>query len=175
MEDASKLYKSGLSIPEISSLIGVPRSTVRSWVIRSGVSLRTRTEGVLLASENGRLGSGLRGKQRKFTESHCLNISKARRKWSEDAAKGVSMKPSGYFEYTTGPHKGRLVHVVEMENLIGRRLNKGECVHHIDECKTNNHISNLALMTLAAHSQLHRHLDALRGVSRERKKDGRFS
>jgi hypothetical protein len=175
MENIPNLYMAGMSIPEISAETGVPKSTVRLEIIRSGAKLRTRLEGIILASKNGRLGSGHRGKTRKFSESHKTGISTARKKWANDNAKGVSLKPDGYLEYTRGPHKGRLVHVVEMENVIGRRIKKGECVHHIDECKTNNHISNLALMTVAAHSRLHRHLDAMRKEARERDKNGRLS
>jgi len=175
MENIPALYITGMSIPEISAKTGVPKSTVRLEIIRSGLKLRTRIEGIILASKNGRLGSGLRGKTREFSESHRAAISAARKKWAEDNAKGVSLKPNGYLEYTSGPHKGRLVHVVEMESVIGRRITKGECVHHIDECKTNNHISNLALMTVSAHARLHRHLDAIRGETRERDENGRFS
>lgn len=175
MMDIPELYKSGLSIPEISEKTGIPRSTVRLLIVRSNVPMRTRVEGVIAASKKGKLGSGFRGKKREFSENHKSEIAKARRRWADANAKGVSLKPNGYLEYTTGPHKGRMVHVVEMEKHIGRRIKIGECVHHIDECKTNNEISNLALMTISAHARLHRHLDALRGQSREREENGRFS
>ena len=46
-------------------------------------------------------------------------------------------------------------HVAIMEDLIGRRLHAGECVHHIDGNKSNNDISNLMLMTLYEHAKLH--------------------
>jgi len=65
--------------------------------------------------------------------------------------------------------------VVKMEEQIGRRLKRGECVHHIDENKLNNDLSNLALMTVSAHAKLHRIMDAQRGKVRERDKNGRFS
>jgi hypothetical protein len=175
MEKIPEMYASGMSIPEISDLTGVPRSTVRSRIISSGAPIRSRSEAVKDAGRKGKLGSGFRGKKRQFSPDHCESISKARKSWSSEFAAGVSLKPNGYLEYTKGEHKGRLVHVVAIEALIGRRIKRGECVHHIDEDKTNNSISNLALMTISAHTRLHRHLDKLRGKTRERRKNGQFS
>lgn len=42
-----------------------------------------------------------------------------------------------------------------MEKVIGRKLNKGEVVHHIDGNSRNNSISNLALMESGEHTRLH--------------------
>jgi len=175
MESISEMYVSGMSIPQISDATGICRSTVRHRLLASGVTLRSRAEGVRDAAKNGRLGSGLRGKSRQFSDAHRQAISDARSKWGDKNAKGTSLKQNGYLEYTTGPHKGRLLHVVKMEEQIGRRLKRGECVHHIDENKLNNDLSNLALMTVSAHAKLHRIMDAQRGKVRERDKNGRFS
>lgn len=43
-----------------------------------------------------------------------------------------------------------------MEQHLGRKLKKGEVVHHIDGNKTNNNINNLQLMTAKEHSKMHR-------------------
>lgn len=155
MADIIKSYQSGLSIPQISDKFGIPLSTIRSRLARAGV-LRTRKDALTIASKQGRLGAGLRGKKRTFSAAHKCNISKSRREWSKDNAVGVSLKPNGYLEYTTGPNKGRSVHVVTMEERIGRNLRKDECVHHIDEVKTNNDQNNLALMTRSGHARHHR-------------------
>lgn len=48
-----------------------------------------------------------------------------------------------------------LEHVYTMYQAIGRNLEHGECVHHIDRDKTNNILSNLRLMTLSEHALLH--------------------
>jgi hypothetical protein len=47
-------------------------------------------------------------------------------------------------------------HDFVMEQHIGRKLNKNECVHHIDGDRSNNDIGNLMLMTIGEHSRLHR-------------------
>ena len=175
MENICDMYLYGLSIPQIAKQTGISRSTVRNKLLAFGVALRTRSDGIKQAAKDGRLGGGLRGKKRIFTKKHREAISLARVRWSEHNAIGMSVKPSGYAEYTTGPNKGRAVHLVVMEEHIGRKIKRGECVHHIDENKLNNCLDNLALMTLSAHAKLHRMMDAQRGIVRERDENGRFS
>lgn len=155
IEDAAARYTAGESIPQIADKLGLGSGLLRYQFHKRGI-LRDRAEGVRLAAEQGRLGSGFRGKDRKFTPQHCENISKSRAQWADAGnAVGVSLKPSGYIEYTRGPHKGRSVHVVKMEERLGRPLRDDECVHHIDGDKTNNEDSNLALVTRSGHQRLH--------------------
>lgn len=155
MDTIEMLYAAGNSIPTIANVLGIPRSTVRARLKKAG-NLRTREEGLKLAAEQGRLGSGNRGKTRKFSDEHLANLRAARLAWGRDNAKGISLKPNGYLEYTTGKNKGRAVHVVKMEDRIGRRLLSDECVHHIDGDKLNNSEDNLAILTRAGHARLHR-------------------
>jgi hypothetical protein len=42
-----------------------------------------------------------------------------------------------------------------MELYLGRRLNFGEVIHHIDMDKTNNEISNLYLCNKSKHQKCH--------------------
>ncbi len=51
----------------------------------------------------------------------------------------------GYLRYYISPKKRVLIHRYIMEKHLRRKLKKGEVVHHIDENKTNNNISNLRL------------------------------
>lgn len=48
-----------------------------------------------------------------------------------------------------------LEHVAIMEGIVGRKLMKGEIVHHIDHDKTNNDPDNLMIMTNGEHTTLH--------------------
>ena len=50
-----------------------------------------------------------------------------------------------------GRHEHRLV----AESLLGRKLKRGEVVHHIDGDKRNNHPENLMVMTAVEHNRLH--------------------
>jgi hypothetical protein len=161
-----------MSIPQIGEITGIPVSTVRNRLIALGTVLRSRGSG---QTESGRTGgAALKGKRQKGPRSPqwCRSIALGRKKWAAANAAGVSLKPSGYLEITTGQNKGRLLHVVIMEQRIGRRLSPDECVHHIDENKTNNSDENLAFMTKAAHSRLHRLTEC---NSRRRSHNGRFA
>ena len=149
------LYCQGRSIPDVAAETGKSPSTVRHHLKAAGV-LRSRAEGIRLARH--KLGSGMRGKARSFTDAHRLAISRAR---LDADAKGVSTKSSGYVEYTRGENKGRSEHVITMERRIGRRILPDEVVHHVDGNRSNNHINNLALMTRAAHARLHRREERL--------------
>jgi hypothetical protein len=46
-------------------------------------------------------------------------------------------------------------HILKMTELIGRPLEKNECVHHVDGNKKNNNIKNLMLMTKKEHAKFH--------------------
>lgn len=160
------LYKSGMSIPQVSDETGIPMSTLRFRFKKAGI-LRGRTDGVRIAARDGRLGSGLRGKKRVFTKEWRKRISDSK----SGAGKGHSVKPSGYVEITMGENKGRLQHVVIMEESIGRRLYANECVHHVNMDRSDNRIENLCLMTRSEHARLH----ALERVNlRERNEKGEF-
>ena len=50
---------------------------------------------------------------------------------------------------------GRHQHRVIAEQIIGRKLKKGEIVHHKDHNKKNNHPSNLEVMTQSEHARGH--------------------
>lgn len=167
-------YVSGFSLPQLSAKYGISYSKARYHVKNAGV-LRSKEESVRLAAEQGRLGGGFRGKSRQFSDEHKSRMSESRRAWVEKNASGISVKPSGYVEFTMGPNKGRSVHVVVMEDRIGRRLLDDEVVHHIDGNRSNNDISNLALVTKVGHARLHRFEDALAGETRKRDKNGRLS
>lgn len=164
-------YLNGLSIPQVSCLTGINRSGVRSIVVKAGI-VRTRTQGVRMAGDQGRLGGGFRGKTRTFSRSHCEAISRAKKL---AGGKGVSLKPSGYLEFTTGPHKGRGVHRVVAETILGRPLMPEEHVHHKDENRANNDPENLKVMTRTDHARHHRIKEIENGKNRERDQYGRFT
>lgn len=49
----------------------------------------------------------------------------------------------------------RKVHTVIAEKILGRKLKRNECVHHVDLNKSNNLNSNLVICDLAYHRFLH--------------------
>lgn len=142
------------SITAISGCTGIAASTIRFRLKRLN-ALRSRGDAIRMAASDGRLGSGNRGKKREFTDVWRANISASALARADARSAGVTTKPSGYIEYTRGPHKGRSVHVVLMEGLLCRPLLPSEVVHHKDHDRSNNAPGNLELMTRHAHASLH--------------------
>lgn len=75
----------------------------------------------------------------------------------------TSICKGGGYRYcrTIPPHPRRNakglypLHIVRMENKLGRLLQPGETVHHIDENKKNDRPSNLEVLFRPAHAKLH--------------------
>lgn len=150
----AEVYLSGFSITELSERFGIPKSTIRFRLKKAGV-LRTHNEAMKLASAKGRFASVWKGKPHPHNAVWNKHISEAKLKKADLTAKGFTVKKSGYVECTRGKDKYRAIHVITMERLIGRRLEKNEVVHHKDGNKRNNAISNLVLMTRSEHARLH--------------------
>ena len=167
--DEFELYLSGLSILEVSEKTDIAKSTLRFRFFKKGI-IRPRTEAIRMAAKKGKL-SHMKGKKRVFNEEWLDNIKKSAIKRWEGKAKGYSLKPNGYYEITTGDNKGRSVHVVVMEEYIGRKVYKNEVVHHKNEIKTDNDISNLELMTKSEHARHHAKINL---INRTRNALGRF-
>lgn len=88
------------------------------------------------------------------------------RKCATDGQKNIALGKENGFWYENGykvlyleGDKSRKEHIYIMEQHLGRRLVKGEVVHHINHNKLDNRLENLQLMTWTEHSRLHRKLD----------------
>lgn len=70
--------------------------------------------------------------------------------------KDIKKRSDGYWGYTTESNHRKIV-----EMVMGRKLKRGECVHHIDGDKTNNKNSNLLVCTTGYHQWLHSRMSYL--------------
>lgn len=55
----------------------------------------------------------------------------------------------------------RKEHIVVIEEYLGRKLAKGEVIHHIDGNKLNNTLNNLIVLDQKHHRQLHAQLQSI--------------
>lgn len=98
-------------------------------------------------SHCGTVFSVYKRRKAKFCSYKCSTFKPV---WNKGTGLSVSR---GYVRINSG---WKAEHRVKMEEAMGRALKKGEVVHHWDENKQNNDISNLALLRhQAAHLRLH--------------------
>lgn len=169
---AIDMYAEMKSLGDISVALGLPKSRVRKIILSSGL-MRDRKEALRIVLDEGRIANKLRGRKRPYSDEVKMRVLRAAWEGRRKKAKGTRINSQGYVEFTMGENYGRREHTVLVEENIGRRLNKDECVHHIDGDKTNNALSNLQLMSFADHARLHRELEKSQGKERTRE-NGRF-
>lgn len=169
-------YLAGETVADVCAGTGINPGTLRRRFLALGI-MRNGREGTQLAFANGRMAARKTRAGIPQSEVGKRRQSETMRRKADATARGWRVNTNGYVEFTRkdDPNCGRLEHVVIMEKHIGRRLRPGECVHHIDHDKRNNHLSNLALMTAAEHIRLHRRQEQLAGIARTRRTNGTFA
>jgi len=169
-------YEAGSSVYQLCEGTEIPPHTLRRRFAAMGI-MRGKTEAVRVAFASGRMANRRTRKGVPQSEEAKAKLSETKRRKADGKARGWRITSNGYVEFTRkdNPNFGRLLHVVTMEAAIGRRLRKGECVHHIDGDKLNNELSNLQLMTIADHAKLHRQQEIDAGLIRSRRTNGTFS
>lgn len=74
---------------------------------------------------------------------------------------GYILMYTGGDKQASGWNSYKKEHILVVENSIGRCLNKGEIVHHVDGDKQNNDIDNLWLTDSNGHRMAHQSLQEL--------------
>lgn len=151
------LYAAGVTREEIGTRFGFKANSVYCSFRRHGLPTRTPAEaGPIQAIKR----SGNFHWRRRSPQSIKLKQYRSMRVRDEDGL----------------IHKRR-VHVILMEQHIGRRLKAEECVHHINGNRHDNRLENLQLMTRREHGRLEAKLARSRYPEKFRRKreNGRFA
>ena len=64
---------------------------------------------------------------------------------------GTKIDSKGYLAITAGPHRGKRVHTLVAEAMLGRKLRPDEEVHHKDSNKLNPDWRNLEVLGKSEH------------------------
>ena len=83
------------------------------------------------------------------------NRAKLRGKDNPNWKGGKNKTTQGYILRHVGTNEYKYEHRLVMEKHLGRKLDKLEIVHHINEIRTDNRIENLELMEWGVHTAKH--------------------
>lgn len=160
--DIVEEWGKGLSLRELAVLFRISTSTVRRHLRANGCDTCSRgtLQHVKWAELRTEYTAGATIPQ--LAREHSLAVSTVYRhlkdlvRFPRSIYASSSYKTKeGYVLIQVGDAR-RLQHIVVMEHIIGRKLDPGEEVHHIDGVKYNNARSNLCLfMTRSAHNKAH--------------------
>lgn len=141
-EKIIELYKNGLSSYEVGKLAGISYSGIDRVLKKNGVSKRTAREATLLKIENGTHFTPW-----KPMEQHCF--------WN-----GGRIYKDGYVyvkkpEHPRSNKKGYVAeHILVSEQKIGRYLELGEVVHHINGTRDDNRPENVINLPERIHAAI---------------------
>lgn len=137
-----ELYQSGLSMSEVGEMAGICYSAVQRALIRNGIARRDQSEAIGLKVKNGTHKTPW-----KPMEEHC-NWTGGR--FYNDGYVYVKMP-----EHPHANKKGYVAeHVLVCEQKLGRYLEKGEVVHHINAVRNDNRPENLAALFEREHNAI---------------------
>jgi len=127
-------YALGMSLQMIAEQYGFTASGIWGAFVRDGIRVRT-------PKEVGAIHGPKRAGNNHWTKRNPPPI------------KAKTYKSVRVVDEDGRIHKRRL-HVVKVEKVIGRRLTRYECVHHINGDRHDNSIENLKLMLRSDHARM---------------------
>jgi len=98
----------------------------------------------------------------KFTEDYVERIYRSKSRGTKHISAGGYVLVKSYDHPNRDSHNDVQEHILMMSNYLGRPINRGEIVHHINADKTDNRLDNLYLYSNASeHGQGHGSLNKL--------------
>ncbi|MGF6806255.1 hypothetical protein OKW30_001381 [Paraburkholderia sp. Clong3] len=145
-----ELYRSGKSCREIAVATSKSVGTVWRWLRSSEINFRPR---------------GSHSRDKSWTDARrAHHPAKPARNPSAPRGYEILVQRSlgnkglteqGYVVVNLGRGKRQYEHILIAEKAIGRRLRRGEVVHHINTIRHDNRPQNLLVCTHRYHLQLH--------------------
>lgn len=152
-----------LSLTEIAKIKGLSSSGVRHLLKVYGIPIRDHKDAARIWINR----SDQSFRHKKHSDEHIKKfVLSFEKTLAEKGVRGYSISKKGYCVITTGKDKGRFLHTVIAEDMIGRKLLPSECVHHINGNKQDNRRENLCVMPIKQHNALHAKINSKTFVGR---------
>jgi transposase len=164
-EDLRSSYEVLQSMEKVASKFGVSKKLILNYMNKFGIKRKSskkdqRTKQIMWLA-------GQKKKSTEIAEEVGVSVSLVNRYLKELGVKpvryhkGFTETDSGYIlcrcpDHPNADSKGYVrEHVLVVTKVLGRPLKDNEVVHHKDEDKANNLLSNLQVMDSAEHKSLH--------------------
>lgn len=147
---AIEAYESGMTITEVAAHIQTPQMTTFRWLQKSGIRMRALGE-----IRKGKPWSDARRAHHPEKQKRPDDAPRGYDILSQRSLGNRSTQKRGYVVVVTGRKEKQYEHILVAEKAIGRKLQKGEVVHHINCIRNDNRPENLLVCTISYHLKLH--------------------
>jgi len=158
-----KYIDEGLSTTKLGKICGVDSKTIWSWMKKFNIPCREKhfiKRAIKICPVCGKKFQVLWHDRniRKYCSQKCFLEYYHKQKIKDKIINGnFYINHNGYIAKIGSEGKG--YHREIIEKMIGRKIKKSECVHHINLDKQDNNIENLLLLNNSEHQKLHGNLN----------------
>lgn len=131
-DEVERLYSEGLTQAEIGCIFGVSQKVVHRFMKNNGIAARKAAKRNQNGPDNSYWKGGKVLDEAGYVRVQCKGHARA-------------SKSGGYVRE----------HILVAEKVLGRPIERGEHVHHINGNKSDNRPENLAVMSASEHIALH--------------------
>lgn len=145
----TEMYERGTPCEQIAKEVGKGAMTVWRWLKRAGVEVKA---GALV---KGKHWSDARRVHHPAKPERPADAPRGYEIVVQRALGNKSISTDGYVLVNLGHGERQYEHILVAEKAIGRKLRRGEVVHHINFVRHDNRNENLLVCSIAYHLQLH--------------------
>lgn len=150
LADMVRLYASGASYESVAEATSKSVGTVWRWLRNAGIETRTRGQHC-----KGKPWTAARRAHHPAKPPSDSNAPRGYDILVHRTLGNKSIDKQGYAVVHIGRKKRQYEHVLIAEKALGRKLKRGEVVHHINFVRHDNRNENLLVCTISYHLQLH--------------------